>query len=151
MNVKLAKDKQVGFGVGDGRVTADMAVSHFSGGGKNLLLQFNTPMPGGRAARLDRKQAAARNAAIEAALLAEGTPAVKLSPATEAQARAMGRAVGERIVAFAKERGWLAKADVAAAMPAQPAPKPSPSHPTRPGGMYESAPFASRHKGQPLK
>ena len=89
-----------------------MAVSHFSGGGKNLLLQFNTPMPGGRAARLDRKQAAARNAAIEAALLAEGTPAVKLSPATEAQARAMGRAVGERIVAFAKERGWLAKADV---------------------------------------
>ncbi len=135
--VKLGKDKQVGFGVGDGRVTADMAVSHFSGGGKNLLLQFDTQMPGGRAGRLDRKQQAARNAAIEAALLAEGTPAVTLSPATEAQARAMGRAIGGRIVAFAKERGWLTTAEVAAAMPAttRPAPKPSPSHPTRPGGM----------------
>ena len=55
--VKLGKDKQVGFGVGDGRVTADMAVSHFSGGGKNLLLQFDTQMPGGRAAKA-RSQAA---------------------------------------------------------------------------------------------
>jgi hypothetical protein len=132
-NVKLGKDKQVGFGVGDARITADMAVSHFSGGGKNLLLQFDTQTHGGRAARLDRKQAAARNAAIEAALLAEGTPAVTLSPATEAQARALGRAIGERIVAFAKERGWLTNA--VAAMPERPQPKPSPSHPTRPGGM----------------
>ena len=112
-----------------------MAVSHFSDGGKNLLLQFNAQMSGGRAARLDRKQQMARNAAIEAALLAEGTPAVKLSPAIEAQARQLGRAIGERIVAFAKERGWLTKPEVVAAMPAQPAPKPSPSHPTRPGGM----------------
>jgi hypothetical protein len=134
-NVKLGKDKQVGFGVGDARVTADVAVSHFSGGGKNLLLQFNTQTPGGRAGRLDRKQQAARNAAIEAALLAEGTPAVTLSPAVETQARAMGRAIGERIVAFARERGWLATADTVAAMPEQSAPKRSPPHSAQPGGM----------------
>ncbi len=134
-NVKLAKDKQVGFGVGDGRIVADMAVSHFTGGGKNLLLQFNAQISPARAGKLDRKQQAARNAQIEAALLAEGTPAVKLSPPIETQARQLGRAIGERIVAFARERGWLAKAEVAAATPAQPAPKPSPSHPTRPGGM----------------
>ena len=131
-NVKLTKDKQVGLWRRrqprrrrHGRVA-------FLRRRQEFLLQFNAQMSGGRAARLDRKQQMARNAAIEAALLAEGTPAVKLSPATEAQARQLGRAIGERIVAFAKERGWLAKAEVAAATPAQPAPKPSPSHPTGP-------------------
>ena len=129
---EAAKNKQTGFGVADGAVIADMTLSHFSAGGKNLLLQFNAPMPHGRSVRLDRKRAAARDVAIEAALVAEGAPAARLSAATEAQARALGRAVGERIVAFARERGWLAKAEVAATMPAS-SPKTSPAGPRRPG------------------
>jgi len=126
-----AKDKLIGFGAGHGGVAAEIAVSRFSAGGKTPLLEFSAQMPGGRAVALERKQAAARNAAIDAALGAEGTPAVKLSADTEEQARRLGRALGERLVAIAKERGWLAKAEVGAAMPAQPVTAP-PSRPARP-------------------
>ena len=116
---KPAKNQQIGFGAGHSGVAADMTISHFSSGGKSPLLDFSVPTPSGRPAALDRKQAAARNAAVDAALAAEGTPAVKLSADTEAQARRLGRAVGERVVAVAKERGWLAKADQGATVPDQ--------------------------------
>lgn len=129
---KPAKNQQIGFGAGHGDVAADMTVSQFTSGAKNPLLDFSVPAPSGRAPTLDRKQAAARNAAIEAALAAEGTPAVKLSADSEMQARRLGRAVGDKIVAVAKERGWLAKTDQSAAMPPPPA-TPSPSHSTRLG------------------
>jgi hypothetical protein len=33
------------------------------------------------------------------------------------QARSLGRAIGEKIVTFAKEQGWLTKPDVAEAQP----------------------------------
>jgi hypothetical protein len=38
----------------------------------------------------------------------KGAPEI-LSPDVEAQARQIGRAVGEKVVAFAKEQGWLEK------------------------------------------
>ena len=104
----VAKNKPVGFGGGRGGVIADMTVSYFSGGGKKQLLAFSADAkdagkpPAG-------KQAAARNAAIAAVLTAEKAPPEKLSPDVEAQARRLGRAVGEKIVAFAKEQGWLEK------------------------------------------
>lgn len=129
---KPAKDKQIGFGADHGGVAAEIAVSRFSAGGKTPLLEFSAQAPTGRAVALDRKQAAARNAAIDAALAAEGTPAVKLSADTEEQARRLGRALGERIVAIAKERGWLAKADAGGTMPAQQPVTAPPSRPAKP-------------------
>ena len=66
-------------------------------------------------------------------LAAEGAAPEKLSPDVEAQARRLGRAAGEKIVAYAKEQGWL-KADAVEAKPEaapatlpqrRPAPKPA--------------------------
>src|SRR5664279_5325890 len=93
-----AKNKQIGFGGGRGGVVADMTVSYFSSGGKKQLLAFNADAkdagkpPAG-------KQAAARNAAIVTVLTAEKADPEKLSPDVEAQARRLGRAVGEKVVA----------------------------------------------------
>ena len=81
-----------------------MTVSYFSGGGKKQLLAFNADAkaagkpPAG-------KQAAARNTAIATVLAAEKAAREKLSPDVEAQARRLGRAVGENVVAYAKEQG----------------------------------------------
>ena len=38
---------------------------------------------------------------------------VKLSPDVEAQARRLGRAAGEKVVAYAKEQGWIAAPEAA--------------------------------------
>jgi hypothetical protein len=123
-----AKNKQVGFGAGHGGVAADMTVFYFSGGGKKQLLAFSADAksagkpPAG-------KQAAARNAAIGTILAAEKTALEKLSPDVEAQARQIGRAVGEKVVAFAEEQGWLGTPEAAAAQPQEqvklPEPKPA--------------------------
>lgn len=107
-----SKKQQIGFGAGHGGVVADMTVSQFSAGGKQQLLVFTAQAPSTRKpAAVNRKQAAARNVAIDAVLAAEGTPAVKLSADTEAQARTLGRAVAEKIIAFAKEQKWQVKTE----------------------------------------
>ena len=53
----------------------------------------------------------------------------RLSPDVEAQARRLGRAVGEKVVAYAKEQGWLDTPAVAEAQPEEqvklPEPKPA--------------------------
>jgi hypothetical protein len=115
--VSEAKSKQIGFGTGRGGVVAEMTLSSFSGGGRRQLLTFIADAkdagkpPAG-------KQAAARNAAIGAALTEEKAAAEKLSPDVEAQTRRLGRAVGEKIVAFAREKGWLEKPESGEAAPA---------------------------------
>jgi hypothetical protein len=125
---KPAKNQQIGFGAGRGGVVADMTVSYFSGGGKKQLLAFNADAkaagkpPAG-------KQAAARNTAIATVLAAEKAAPEKLSPDVEAQAHRLGRAVGEKVVAFAKEQGWLGTPEAAKAQPEErvklPEPKPA--------------------------
>jgi len=125
---KPAKNQQIGFGAGRGGVVADMTVSYFSGGGKKQLLAFDADAkaagkpPAG-------KQTSARNAAIATVLAAAKAVPEKLSPDVEAQARWLGRAVGEKVVAFAKEQGWLAAPEAAEAKPAEqvklPEPKPA--------------------------
>jgi hypothetical protein len=121
-----AKKKPIGFGAGHGGVAADMTVSYFSGGGKKQLLAFSDDAKSA-SKPLAGKQAAARNAAIAAVLTAEKTE--KLSPDVEAQARRLGRAVGEKVVAYAKEQGWLAAPEAAEAKPEEqvklPEPKPA--------------------------
>ena len=104
------KNKQIGFGVGLGGVVADMTISYFSGRGKTPLLNFSADAAAAGKPPTG-KQAAARNAAIAAVLTVEKTPPEKLSPEVETQARRIGRAVGERVVAYAKERNWLESAE----------------------------------------
>ena len=94
---------------GSGRVSADMTVSTFSGQGKKQLFTFIADTQGAGKPPAG-KQAAARNAAIAEALAAQKAPPEKLSANVEAPARRLGRAVGEKIVAYAKEQGWLATA-----------------------------------------
>ena len=125
---KPAKNQQIGFGAGRGGVVADMTVSYFSGGGKKQLLDFNADAKAAGKPPT-RKQAAARNAAIATVLVAEKAAPEKLSPDVEAQARRLGHAVGEKVVAFAKEQGWLGASEAAKAQPEErvklPEPKPA--------------------------
>ena len=123
---KHAKNQQIGFGAGHSGVAADMTVPYFSSGGKRQLLAFSADEKGAGKPPAG-KQAAARNAAIAAVLTAEKTE--RLSTDVEAQARRLGRAVGEKVVAFTKEQGWLAAPGVAEAKPEErvklPEPKPA--------------------------
>ena len=94
-----------GAGIGDGRsgVVADMALERFGTFGKRKLASF-TAEPQAKA-KVDA-------AALAAALPAESAAAGKLSPDVEAQAHALGRGIGERIVAYARTQGWLPPAAV---------------------------------------
>jgi hypothetical protein len=131
----LAKKKKIGFGSGYGSVAADMTLWLYASGGKKQLLAFAAQVHG-KAPAVSRKEAAARNAAIDAALGAEGTAAVKLSPETEVQARALGRTIADKIVAFAREQSWLTGAGAGAAapeiVPAEAGDKPVRIPPSRP-------------------
>jgi hypothetical protein len=112
------KKDQIGFGAGRSGVVADMTISHMSGGGKKQLLTFMAEPQSGRKAGAagSPKAAAANNAAITAALVAEKAATEKLSADVEAQARKLGRAAGEKIVAYAREQGWLTTAEATEAL-----------------------------------
>ncbi len=119
------KNKKIGFAVGSSGVIADMTVSYFSGRGKQQLLSFSADAKGA-GKPLTGKQAKAHNEAIAAVLAAEKTAPEKLSPDVEVQARRIGRAAGERIVAYAKEQGWLGKAEAGEEVQVK-LPKPKPA------------------------
>ena len=104
----VGKGKPIGFAVGHSGVIADMTVSYFSGRGKQQVLSFSADAKGAGKPPVG-KEAAARNAAIVAVLTTDKGAPEKLSPDVEVQARRIGRAAGDRIVAYAKEQGWLAK------------------------------------------
>jgi hypothetical protein len=119
---EAGRKNQVGFGSGRAGVIADMAVSAFSSFGKKQLLGFSADAPGGRKTG-NAKTAAAANAALGEALGAAKAAPEKLSPDVEAQARGLGRAVGDKVVAFAREQGWVT------AESAEPAPEAKPAKP----------------------
>jgi len=95
-----ADKKGKGAGIGDGRsgVVADMTLERTGTFGKKQLTSF-TAAPQGKA-KID-------TAAIDAALTAESRAAGRLSPDVEAQVHALGRGIGEKIVGYAREQGWL--------------------------------------------
>ncbi|RDV05174.1 hypothetical protein [Undibacter mobilis] len=124
-----AKKNEAGIGGGKSNVTADMTMSTFSSLGKRELLSFSAQadakLPSGKAASTSNSEISTVLASLEGAQ-------EKLSSDVEAAARKIGRAAGEKIVAYAKVQGWLNKADgenaVAHADTAKPAsakPKPA--------------------------
>jgi hypothetical protein len=115
-----AVSDQIGFGTGRSNVAADVKVLS---NGKRQIAAF-TADAGGRAPAANVKLAASQNAAIATALAEQKAAPEKLSPEVESQARRLGRAVGDKVLAFAKEQGWL-EANVAAAEPAKPATVPA--------------------------
>ncbi len=131
-----AKPEQIGFGAGRGSVVADMTLSHLSAGGKKQLASFTA-----ESARKPAAVPASRNAAIISVVAAAGSPSERLSPDVEAQARILGRAAGEKIMAFAKEQGWLEKAAEASTDD-----KPKKLPPPKPGKKPEKKPDAEPAK-----
>ena len=93
-------DKGKGAGIGDGRsgVVADMTLERLGSFGKKQLASF-TAEPQAKA-KVDA-------AAIAAVLPTDSQAAGRLSPDVEAQAHALGRGIGDRIVANARAQGWL--------------------------------------------
>jgi hypothetical protein len=91
-------------------VVADMTLSLVSGGAKTQLLAFSTQAQKGSA--FTGPSAAAHDAAIKIVLAGESVPAEKLSPDVEAQARGLGRAVADKITAYAMQQGWVNKANL---------------------------------------
>ncbi|MBS0533604.1 MAG: hypothetical protein JSR72_06070 [Proteobacteria bacterium] len=99
-----AKKNEAGIGGGKSNVTADMTVSKFSSFGKRELMSFSAgasgKLPSGKAAAAD-------NAAIAGVLAAGDGAKEKLSPDVEIASRKLGRAIGDKIVAYARAQGWL--------------------------------------------
>jgi len=101
----------VGFGTGSS-VVADMTLSEVSEGTEKQLLTFTAQAESGRqsGAAMTGPAAPAFSAAITAVLAAKSAPDVNLSPDVEAQARGLGRAVADKIVAYAGQQGWQTNA-----------------------------------------
>jgi hypothetical protein len=96
---------QIGFGTGRPNVVADVRVLS---AGKRQLTAFTVEAGGGRgAAAGNAKQAAAYNASVAAALAEQKAAPEKLSPEVEGHARRLGRATADKVLAYAKEQGWL--------------------------------------------
>ncbi len=103
----------VTFGSGGG-VVADITLSQVSEGTKKQLVTFTAQAQSERqsSAVITGSAGAARNAQIAAVLTAKSAADVNLSPNLETQARRLGNAVAEKIVAYAMQQGWVNKADL---------------------------------------
>ncbi|HXD44762.1 MAG TPA: hypothetical protein VN655_06465 [Pseudolabrys sp.] len=106
---KAADKKSKGAGIGDGRggVVAEMKIERQGSFGRKAVASFTaepvkTKVDGG---------------AVIAALPEGSRNTGRLSPDVEAQAHALGRGIGDKIVAYAREQGWLGEAVPAAAGP----------------------------------
>lgn len=93
-----------------GGVVAAITVSRVAAGTKTQVLAFTTQAQKGAA--FTGATAAAQSAAIKAVLAGESVPSESLSPDVEAQARGLGRAVADKIAAYAMQQGWVTKADL---------------------------------------
>jgi hypothetical protein len=113
---KGAPNYSFGFGPGRGGVVAEMTLARVSWGARKPVLTFTAEGPRARraVAARDAKLAKTRDAAIAAALTSEDAVAERLSPDVEAQARSLGNAIGEQIVAYARTQGWVREAPAAA-------------------------------------
>jgi hypothetical protein len=110
-----------GFGPGRSGVVADMNLARIAWGARKPVLAFAAEGPRARqaGAALNAEQAKARDADIAAALVSENAVPERLSPEVEAQARGLGNAIGEQIVAYARTQGWVSEAPAAEPVPAK--------------------------------
>lgn len=134
-----AGKNDAGIGGGKSNVTADMTMSSFSSLGKRQLLSFsaeaNAKLPSGKAASANNSEIARVLASLEGAK-------EKLSSDVEAAARKLGRAAGEKIVAYAKVQGWLNKPEGEDAVAE--APKPASAKPNQQPKPAGAKPSESR-------
>lgn len=134
-----AGKNEAGIGGGKSNVTADMTMSSFSSLGKRQLLSFsaeaNAKLPSGKAASANNSEIARVLASLEGAN-------EKLSSDVEAAARKLGRAAGEKIVAYAKVQGWLNKPEGEDAVAE--APKPASAKPNQQPKPAGAKPSESR-------
>lgn len=101
---KPAQMNNVGFGNGRSNVAADMTITRVSSGRKEQVFAFaadgvGRKLPTGKAA-------AAYNATMAVALAAQNSAPEKLSPDVEGPVRRLGASIGDKVAAFAKEKGW---------------------------------------------
>ena len=92
----------VRFGAG---TAADVALLQVMSGAKKQLLNFTAQAQSGNGSGggVNKRTLDAEIAAVLGSMSA---PDVKLSPDVEAQARGIGRAIADRIVAFTMQQGW---------------------------------------------
>jgi hypothetical protein len=93
-----------------GDVVADIIISRVSEGTKAQLFTFTTQAQKGAA--FTGLAAATHSAAIKQVLAGESVPTQNLSPDIESHARRLGRAVADKITAYAMQQGWINKADL---------------------------------------
>ncbi len=134
--------EQIGFGTGRSNVVADVKILS---GGKRQLTAFTAEASAGRGPAVNAKLATGQDAAIAAALADQRAAPEKLSSEVEAQARRLGRAIGDKVLGFAREQGWL-DASVAAVEPAATEPekpvKPPAAKPEKKTAKKPAAPEA---------
>lgn len=97
-------------------VVADVTMSQVSDGTEKQLFAFTAQAQSGRqsGAAIAGLNAPALSAAISGVLAARSALDVKLSPDAQALARQLGRAVADKIVAYAAQQGWVSKANLPA-------------------------------------
>jgi hypothetical protein len=91
-------------------VAADITISRVFDGTKTELLTFTTQAQKGAA--FIGPSATAHNAEIKSVIASKNMPMQNLSPDVEAQARGLGRAIADKISAYAIQQGLVNKADL---------------------------------------
>ncbi len=131
-----AKKNEAGIGGGHSGVAAEMSLLSMSGFGRKTLVSFDAVPEGGKKG---------------AGSAPGGADSVKLSPDVEAAARKIGRAAGDKIVAYAKEQGWLEKPDAGGADAAKPAAKESDKDGEKPASQVTGAQMVKLPTRKPVK
>ena len=93
-----------------GAVVADMTLSRVTAGAKTQLTTFTVQAQ--KRPAFTGPSAATHDAAIKTVLAGESVPAEKLSSDVEAQARGLGRAIADKVTAYAMQQGWVNKANL---------------------------------------
>jgi len=124
----------------DGDVVADIIISGVSEGTKSQLFTFTTRAQKGAA--FTGPAATTLSAAIKKVLAGESVPTQNLSPDIEKNARRLGRAVADKIIAYAMQQGWINKADLPERLvdpkPTKDGPQKLPIVAAKPGGSTTS-------------
>ena len=114
-----SEQNPVRFGAG---TAADVALLQVIGGARKQLLNFTAQAQGGHGSGggVNKRTLDAQIAAV---LGRKSSPDVRLSPDVEAQARGIGRAIADKIVAYTMQQGWArrvyAPPPIAAEKPAE--------------------------------